>query len=174
VIRSSETYQRFLTDADATVAVGVELAGTIAEVVPASKGLVIYLHGDLGAGKTTFSRGFLQGCGHSGKVPSPTYTLVEPYELEPRHVYHLDLYRLQDGAELEFLGLNDLPSNALMLVEWPGQGGKDLVPPDLEIYLALQEREGDAEPQPGRSISLKARSGNGDAVLQKLAAASVA
>ncbi|MDG1463386.1 MAG: tRNA (adenosine(37)-N6)-threonylcarbamoyltransferase complex ATPase subunit type 1 TsaE, partial [Gammaproteobacteria bacterium] len=106
-----------LPDAAATSDIGRLLAAAIMKL---SEGrFVIHLRGQLGAGKTTFSRGFLRGLGYEGKVPSPTYTLIEPYDLQPKPVYHMDLYRLHDGAELEFLGLEDLPENAILLIEWP-------------------------------------------------------
>lgn len=97
---------------------------------------VIYLRGDLGTGKTTLVRGILRGFGHTGAVRSPTYTLLEPYEFGTMRLYHLDLYRLGDPEELEYLGLRDLlEDRSLFLVEWP-ERGKGLLPaPDLTIRI---------------------------------------
>lgn len=98
---------------------------------------VIHVQGPLGAGKTTLVRGFLRGLGHTGRVPSPSFSLVEPYRVDGRDVIHADLYRLADPRELEFLGLEDLLSeSAVLLVEWPERGGERLPAPDLTLHLS--------------------------------------
>jgi tRNA threonylcarbamoyladenosine biosynthesis protein TsaE len=132
-----------LPDEAATVALGARLA---AALVP---GLLVTLSGDLGAGKTTLSRGIVQGLGHRGAVKSPTYTLVEPYEHTRFPVYHFDLYRLADAEELELLGFRDyLAGDCLCLVEWPERGGGFLPAADLAITMSAQ---GD-----GRRVTLEA------------------
>jgi tRNA threonylcarbamoyladenosine biosynthesis protein TsaE len=118
-----------LADSAATEALGARLARGFTPGI-------VYLYGELGTGKTTLARGLLRGLGHQGKVRSPTYTLVEPYQLAAGTVYHLDLYRLGSPDELEWLGLRDmLGEQALLLVEWPERGAGVLPAPDLEIHM---------------------------------------
>ncbi len=115
------------------MALGVRLAALLPQ--PS----VVYLQGDLGAGKTTLVRGLLNGFGEAVRVKSPTYTLIEPYQLNGADFYHMDLYRLADPEELEYLGIRDLPETAILLVEWPARGAGMLPPPDLAITIAHQD-----------------------------------
>jgi len=138
---------RFLPDADATAALGAALA----QNMPAA-GAVLYLHGELGAGKTTLARGLVRALGYTGSVRSPTYTLLEPYDIGGRAVVHLDLYRLAGAEELDYLGIRELDApGTLVIVEWPERGNGHLPPPDLEITLTLSGQGRGAVFQPRSS-----------------------
>lgn len=124
-------------------------------------GLVVFLEGDLGMGKTTLARGFVQAWGHCGAVKSPTYTIVEPYELGAAPLYHLDLYRLADPEELELMGIRDyFGENSVCLVEWPSRGLGVL--PQADIVVTIRS-EGS-----GRRLAFEAATEPGRLVLERL------
>lgn len=130
---TSKKRQAYLADEAATVAFGATL---LPELTGAP---VVFLRGQLGAGKTTLVKGILRALGHQGSVKSPTYTLLEPYEVGGRTVYHLDLYRIGDSEELDFIGIDELmDADAIKLVEWPERGTGRLPEPDVEIRLSLE------------------------------------
>lgn len=154
----------FLADERATITVGDGLAKVVlAQAEQSDKVqpvLIVYLNGDLGAGKTTLTRGFVRGMGHKGNVKSPTYTLVEPYELPPWQVYHFDLYRLGDPEELEYMGIRDyFAENCCCFIEWPEKGAGILAKADIVIELDYQDEQ--------RTVALCAASARGEAVLQR-------
>ena len=140
-----------LKDAGATEAAGAALAQALT-----AGDRIIFLHGDLGAGKTTLVRGLLRALGHAGRVPSPTYTLVEPYEIGPLSLKHLDLYRIADPGELEYLGVRELAGT--VLIEWPERGGHFLPTPDLDCRLAPAGL--------GRRLEVQGRTGVGEVLVQ--------
>ena len=121
----------------------------------------ICLSGELGAGKTTLTRGLMRGYGYIGAVKSPTYTLVEPYELEGCNIYHFDFYRLADPEEVEFLGIWDYFADTnLCIIEWPERGKGFLPSPDIDIALTLEGQ--------GRRIAWQARTDLGRQICQRL------
>ncbi|MDR3491595.1 MAG: tRNA (adenosine(37)-N6)-threonylcarbamoyltransferase complex ATPase subunit type 1 TsaE [Gammaproteobacteria bacterium] len=138
-----------------TLELGAKLA------VHSGSNTTIFLLGNLGAGKTTLSRGFLQGLGHTGKVKSPTYTLVEPYEIGDQKIFHFDLYRIHDPQELEFMGIQDyFVPPVLCLIEWPEHGAGFLPSPDVSCYIETQST--------GRLARLTAHTVQGAAILATL------
>jgi len=147
-----------LEDEDAQVAFGERIACAL------QPGLLLFLEGELGAGKTTLTRGIARGLGHDGAVKSPTYTLVEPYRELRIPLYHFDLYRLADAEELEYLGIRDyLDGPAAVVVEWPERGLGILPSPDLALQLEVLPR--------GRRLRVTAGSEAGQTCLRALAAA---
>lgn len=154
--------QFYLASEDDLLALATRLAQVV-DHEQKSRGapLTIHLIGELGAGKTTFSRGFIQGLGHEGKVKSPTYTLVESYDLPPWQIHHFDLYRLADPEELEFMGIRDyLDSNTIILAEWPQRGAGLLPEPDLKIVIAYADT--------AREMTIGALTTRGRELLEKL------
>ncbi|KPP99838.1 tRNA (adenosine(37)-N6)-threonylcarbamoyltransferase complex ATPase subunit type 1 TsaE [Marinobacter sp. HL-58] len=148
----------YLSDELETEKLGHILAGLVSE---SGQGLVIFLEGDLGMGKTTLSRGVMRGLGHQGAVKSPTYTIVEPYEHLNPPAYHFDLYRLGDAEELEYMGIRDyFQGQNLCVIEWPERGQGILPDPDLRIRLGSR---GD-----GRDARLSAPTTRGGSLLARV------
>jgi tRNA threonylcarbamoyladenosine biosynthesis protein TsaE len=151
----------FLPDETATIAIGNGLAQVLKNTTK-QQALVVYLNGDLGAGKTTLTRGFVRGMGHQGNVKSPTYTIVEPYELLGWRIFHFDLYRLADAEELEYMGIRDyFNSDCCCFIEWPEKGTGLLAKADLIINIVYQDEQ--------RIITLQAETSYGEKVLMSLA-----
>lgn len=144
-----------LADEAATAAFGARFAATL------HGGLVVYLHGDLGAGKTSFARALLRELGVGERIKSPTYSLIEGYRAHGRPAWHLDLYRIADPGELEWLGLDALADpGALVLVEWPERGRGALPAADLDVRLAYAGS--------GRRVVLRPHTARGEQVLARL------
>ena len=147
-----------LADEQATLKLGADFARSI------NAGMNVYLHGDLGAGKTTFVRGVLHGLGFVGKVKSPTYTLVEPYQIfisqAKVNLYHFDLYRFIDEEEWDAAGFMDyFNTNAVCLIEWSDKAGSLIPQADIDVYLELVGE--------GRSVCLIANTMAGKKCLEQ-------
>lgn len=126
------------------------------------RGGVVFLHGDLGAGKTTLSRGVLRAFGHKGAVKSPTYTLVEPYEFADITVYHFDLYRLGDPEELDYMGIRDyFDGPSVSLIEWSSKGAGFLPTPDVHVDISHVDAG-------HRQVALRATTDRGRAICQQM------
>lgn len=152
--------QEAATDADMQ-ALGAKLANVV------TRGTVIYLLGSLGAGKTTFTRGFMRGLGYEGKVKSPTYTLVEPYHTKKYDVFHFDLYRLNSPDELLAIGIEDyFTPETVCLIEWPDKGAHRLPAPDLIGNFDIMEAKSDAATH--RILRFEAASSKGEEILARL------
>jgi tRNA threonylcarbamoyladenosine biosynthesis protein TsaE len=153
------SYSEFLADEPATVACGEQMGKAISALLDES--FVVFLDGVLGAGKTTFCRGMLTAFGHKGAVKSPTYTLVEPYQLGDATVYHFDLYRLGDPEELEFMGIRDyFQPGSLCIIEWPVRGEGFL--PSADVLVNITPESG------GRRLRISAITERGNHCLASL------
>ncbi|ROO29130.1 tRNA (adenosine(37)-N6)-threonylcarbamoyltransferase complex ATPase subunit type 1 TsaE [Salinisphaera japonica] len=148
---------RLLADVEATRVMGHVLAETLQET---PHGVVISLSGELGAGKTELVRATIQALGHDGPVVSPSYTLIEPYELCHRTARHMDLYRLGDPEELEYLGIRDIEAMDLVFIEWAERGAGYLPPIDLELRLDYEHT--------ARRFQARAATQRGTALLDRL------
>ena len=153
-------FSQYVADEAEKCAFGHRLVETICSESH-SKGVTLYLNGPLGAGKTTLSRGIIQGLGHKGKVKSPTYTLVEEYRLQDKNIYHFDLYRLNDPEELEFMGIRDyFTENSICLIEWAEKGQGLLAEPDLLVNIDYTNN--------ARNVQLIAKSKLGNNIIKHL------
>jgi tRNA threonylcarbamoyladenosine biosynthesis protein TsaE len=159
-VRQSGVRVIHAASADETRAIGARLARALQSASP-RQSFLITLSGELGAGKTTLVGGLLSELGHPGPARSPTYTLVEPYELAGRDVLHCDLYRLRHPDELEDLGLRDLAGpGSVLLVEWPERAEGRLGQPDLALTLTYDDT--------GRACEVDARTLTGQALASRL------
>jgi tRNA threonylcarbamoyladenosine biosynthesis protein TsaE len=152
-------FKAHLHDEAGTQALGAALARVL------SPGLAIYLHGDLGAGKTALTRALLHAAGHDGKVRSPTYTLAEPYlvtiEGRAQEIVHFDLYRMSSAEEFLEAGFREhFNGGSINIVEWPEHGAAVLPPPDIAIHLAISGQ--------GRDVELQALSDQGIQCIDRL------
>ncbi|NLJ51791.1 MAG: tRNA (adenosine(37)-N6)-threonylcarbamoyltransferase complex ATPase subunit type 1 TsaE [Alcaligenaceae bacterium] len=162
-------YHLFLADEEATTLLAKRLANAIFPDLSSScepnlskfTGARIYLHGDLGAGKTTFARAFLQALGVTGRIKSPTYTLLESYNVSSLYLYHFDFYRFSDSDEWQEAGFEEqLLDQAIVLVEWSEKANEQLPPPDVRLHLNYQDE--------GREAVLSAISDKGKQWLNNL------
>lgn len=152
-----------LTEYLPTEAATTWLAERIAKALPTdTSSWLILLEGELGAGKSTFARGLIRALGFSGAVPSPTYTLVEPYELPGRAIYHIDLYRLSDAEELPYLGFDEL-DQGLRLIEWPDRAPQIAGQADIRIRLSYENS--------GRCATVLGLSPRGSGVVKRIVVA---
>lgn len=158
---SNQHYQLSIADEQAMQQFGKALLQAIFNIQAKQNGIILYLNGDLGAGKTTLSRAVIQSLGYQGKVKSPTYTLVEEYHLNDKHIYHFDLYRLADPEELEFMGIRDyFNSQSICLIEWAEKGKGFLPNADLQINIDFAEQ--------GRDIQINANNLQGEQIICQL------
>ncbi|ODS98453.1 MAG: tRNA (adenosine(37)-N6)-threonylcarbamoyltransferase complex ATPase subunit type 1 TsaE [Lautropia sp. SCN 69-89] len=154
-----------LVDASATERLAAQVAGEL------GPGFVLFLSGDLGAGKTTFTRGLLRALGYPGRVKSPTFTLVESYDLSKFQLYHFDFYRLSSDRDWLDAGFDDLVGGSgVAVIEWPERAAASLPPPDLRLRLEFDTAGGEQ----ARVARLEAGSPRGLECLRRLRAASAA
>lgn len=153
------TYELFLADENATIQVAQQLANHIS---PVNATVHLYLTGDLGAGKTAFTRAFLKELGVKGRIKSPSYALLENYEVAGLNMYHLDFYRFNSPEEWVEAGFRDIleEERAVVLIEWPEKAGGLLPPPDLYLNFYYQDE--------GRRLFIQAHSNKGKTWLKTL------